>query len=50
MEEKVLQFYSEPLQSNALQDYEAKPESSMSKCVDPAKKPDAAMGSVTYLF
>lgn len=29
---------------------EENPESSMPKCVDSAKKPDAAMGSIMYLF
>lgn len=50
MEEKVLQFCPGPLQSNCLKDYEANPESSMPKYVETAKKPDAAMGSIMYLF
>lgn len=33
-----------------LKDYKANPESSMPKCVDSAKKPDAAMGSIMHLF
>lgn len=50
MEEKVLQFCPGPLQCNCLRDYKANPESSMPKCVDSAKKPDAAMGSIMCLF